>query len=76
MGAARPAIAQQTSKPIKRRLTSVSPKPKAIHRVFAGGAQLSVLPPQIIKVPRGGARERARRGGGQRTRADLAVLST
>ena len=35
----------------------------AINRVIAGGAQLSVLPPEIIKALRGGARDRARRGG-------------
>ena len=37
----------------------------AINRVVAGGAQLSVLPPEIIKALRVRARDRARRGGGE-----------
>ena len=40
---------------------------KAIARLVAAGTQLSVLPPEIIKALRGGARDRARRGGGART---------
>ena len=37
---------------------------EAIARVVAGGAQLSVLPEEIVKALRVGAGNRARRGGG------------
>ena len=39
---------------------------KAINRLVAGGAQLSVLPPEIIKALRAALEIRARRGGAQR----------
>lgn len=58
-GVTAPALAQQTSGTVRWRLTSSFPKNldtlfgAAKSRVVAAGAQLSVLPPEIIKALRG-----------------------